>query len=70
MPPFSQDRPRFRPSPPRELSELDGVLLVDKAPEMTSHDVVAITRRALDTKKVGHCGTLDPLATRLLTAQD
>jgi len=33
---------------------------------MTSHDVVAIVRRALDTKKVGHCGTLDPLATGLL----
>jgi tRNA pseudouridine55 synthase len=45
---------------------IDGVLLVDKAPGMTSHDVVAITRRALDTKKVGHCGTLDPLATGLL----
>ncbi len=42
------------------------MLLVDKAPGMTSHDVVAITRRALDTKKVGHCGTLDPLATGLL----
>ncbi|MEI6070631.1 MAG: tRNA pseudouridine(55) synthase TruB [Verrucomicrobiae bacterium] len=45
---------------------IDGVLLVDKAPGMTSHDVVAITRRALNTKKVGHCGTLDPLATGLL----
>ena len=45
---------------------IDGVLLVDKASGMTSHDVVAITRRALDTKKVGHCGTLDPLATGLL----
>jgi tRNA pseudouridine55 synthase len=45
---------------------LDGVLLIDKAPGMTSHDVVAITRRALNTKKVGHCGTLDPLATGLL----
>jgi len=45
---------------------LDGVLIVDKAPGMTSHDVVAIVRRALDTKKVGHCGTLDPLATGLL----
>lgn len=33
---------------------------------MTSHDVVAITRRALNTKKVGHRGTLDPLATGLL----
>ncbi len=46
--------------------QLDGVLLIDKAPRMTSHDVVAITRRALNTKKVGHCGTLDPLATGLL----
>ncbi|MEO6055054.1 MAG: tRNA pseudouridine(55) synthase TruB [Chthoniobacterales bacterium] len=45
---------------------IDGVLVVDKAPGMTSHDVVAITRRSLQTKKVGHCGTLDPLATGLL----
>jgi tRNA pseudouridine55 synthase len=45
---------------------LDGVLLIDKAPGMTSHDVVAIARRALNTKKVGHCGTLDPLATGML----
>src|SRR5205814_9177332 len=37
-----------------------------KAHGMTSHDVVAITRRTLNTKKVGHCGTLDPLATGLL----
>jgi tRNA pseudouridine55 synthase len=45
---------------------IDGVLLIDKAPAMTSHDVVAITRRVLNTRKVGHCGTLDPLATGLL----
>jgi tRNA pseudouridine55 synthase len=44
----------------------DGVLLIDKAPGMTSHDVVAKVRRALDFKKVGHCGTLDPMATGLL----
>jgi tRNA pseudouridine55 synthase len=44
----------------------DGVLLVDKAEDMTSHDVVALLRRALNIKKVGHCGTLDPLATGLL----
>src|SRR5437773_11535499 len=44
----------------------DGVLLVDKAGGMTSHDVVAIARRTLGTKKIGHCGTLDPLATGLL----
>ena len=50
----------------RSSNEIDGVLLVDKASGMTSHDVVAITRRALNTKKVGHCGTLDPLATGLL----
>jgi tRNA pseudouridine55 synthase len=46
--------------------EINGVLLVDKAAGMTSHDVVAITRRSLNTKKIGHCGTLDPLATGLL----
>jgi len=50
----------------RSLTELDGVLLVDKAPGMTSHDVVALVRRRLNIKKVGHCGTLDPLATGLL----
>jgi len=50
----------------RLVTELDGVLLVDKAAGMTSHDVVAIVRRALGFKKVGHCGTLDPLATGLL----
>ena len=45
---------------------LDGVLLVDKADGMTSHDVVALVRRQLGIKKVGHCGTLDPIATGLL----
>jgi ABC-type branched-subunit amino acid transport system permease subunit len=43
-----------------------GVLLIDKAQDMTSHDVVAIARRALNTKKIGQCGTLDPMATGLL----
>ncbi len=43
-----------------------GVLLIDKAPDFTSHDVVAVGRRALNTKKIGHCGTLDPMATGLL----
>jgi tRNA pseudouridine55 synthase len=45
---------------------LDGVLLVDKAEDMTSHDVVALVRRSLGIKKAGHCGTLDPIATGLL----
>lgn len=44
----------------------DGFLIVDKAPGMTSHDVVAIGRRALNTRKVGHAGTLDPMATGVL----
>src|SRR3954449_5550009 len=44
----------------------DGVLLVDKAEGMTSHDVVALARRKLEIKKIGHCGTLDPIATGLL----
>lgn len=48
------------------LSAVDGVLLVDKAGGMTSHDVVALVRRQLGIKKVGHCGTLDPIATGLL----
>ena len=43
-----------------------GVLLIDKAQDMTSHDVVAIARRSLGIKKIGHCGTLDPMATGLL----
>jgi tRNA pseudouridine55 synthase len=45
---------------------LNGVLLVDKGPDMTSHDVVAVARRCLNTKKIGHCGTLDPMATGML----
>ncbi len=43
-----------------------GVLLVDKPPGRTSHDVVAVARRALGVKKAGHAGTLDPFATGLL----
>ncbi len=43
-----------------------GLLLIDKSAGMTSHDVVYRVRRALGTKKVGHAGTLDPLATGLL----
>ena len=43
-----------------------GVLLVDKPGGMTSHDVVARARKALGTRKIGHAGTLDPMATGLL----
>ena len=44
----------------------DGFLVVDKAGGMTSHDVVAVGRKALGTRKVGHAGTLDPMATGVL----
>lgn len=43
-----------------------GILLVDKPQGITSHDVVARARRLLGTRKVGHAGTLDPMATGLL----
>lgn len=48
------------------MESVDGVLLVDKGQDMTSHDVVAVARRSLGIKKIGHCGTLDPMATGLL----
>lgn len=44
----------------------DGLIVVDKAPGMTSHDVVARCRRIARTRKVGHGGTLDPMATGVL----
>ncbi|GAA1639519.1 tRNA pseudouridine(55) synthase TruB [Microbacterium flavum] len=44
----------------------NGILLVDKPGGVTSHDIVARARRALGTRKVGHAGTLDPMATGLL----
>ena len=46
--------------------ELEGVLLVDKPTDHTSHDVVARLRRKLRMKRIGHAGTLDPMATGLL----
>jgi tRNA pseudouridine55 synthase len=45
---------------------VDGVLLIDKPPGITSHDVVAAVRRALGGPRTGHAGTLDPFATGLL----
>jgi len=49
-----------------QLEELHGVLLVDKPQAHTSHDVVARLRGKLHTRKIGHAGTLDPMATGLL----
>jgi len=48
------------------MSTTDGFVVVDKAGAMTSHDVVAVGRRVLGTRKVGHAGTLDPMATGIL----
>ena len=45
---------------------MDGILLIDKPAGITSHKVIAIIRKKLSLKKVGHAGTLDPLATGLL----
>ena len=51
-------------------SEIDnlpgGVLAIKKAAGMTSHDVVNKIRRLYNTKRVGHAGTLDPMATGVL----
>ena len=48
------------------MSERDGVLVVDKTPGPTSHDIVAAVRRIFGMRRVGHCGTLDPVATGVL----
>jgi tRNA pseudouridine55 synthase len=48
------------------VTPAEGLLLVDKPAGITSHDVVDRVRRTLATKKVGHAGTLDPMATGLL----
>lgn len=48
------------------FSSLDGALLIDKPATWTSHDVVAKVRNTFRLDKVGHCGTLDPMATGLL----
>ena len=45
---------------------IDGILVIDKPRDLTSHDVVAVARRALGERRIGHTGTLDPLATGVL----
>lgn len=50
----------------RQHNELDGVLLVDKPMDWTSQDAVSCIRSRFNLGKVGHCGTLDPMATGLL----
>ncbi|MBO3084405.1 tRNA pseudouridine(55) synthase TruB [Cellulomonas fengjieae] len=55
-----------RPQGPRRPTAADGVVVVDKPAGWTSHDVVARMRRLASTRKVGHAGTLDPMATGVL----
>lgn len=57
---------RPRDDRPRRPTAEDGVLVVDKPAGWTSHDVVARVRRLAATRKVGHAGTLDPMATGVL----
>jgi tRNA pseudouridine55 synthase len=45
---------------------VDGILVANKPPGPTSHDVVALVRRLAGTKRVGHGGTLDPFASGVL----
>jgi tRNA pseudouridine55 synthase len=49
-----------------KLNRMNGLLVLDKAAGMTSHDVVAIVRRATGERSIGHLGTLDPMATGVL----
>ncbi len=44
----------------------DGILIINKAQGMTSHDVVLLARRRLGVKRIGHAGTLDPIAKGVL----
>ncbi len=68
--PYKKDREdeatRSRVTRRRVTPTPDGILVVDKPPGWTSHDVVARARRLCATRKVGHAGTLDPMATGVL----
>ncbi len=50
----------------KELLNMNGIVIVDKPAGITSHDVVARLRRIYNTRRIGHSGTLDPLATGVL----
>ena len=53
-------------APRRIARALDGILAIDKSVGPTSHDVVASLRRIVGMRRIGHCGTLDPLASGVL----
>ncbi|MBN1257238.1 MAG: tRNA pseudouridine(55) synthase TruB [Planctomycetes bacterium] len=64
--PFPELKKIFRVTPLSLVNRIPGIYLVDKPAELTSHDIVAKARKSLRLKRVGHGGTLDPLATGLL----
>lgn len=53
-------------SKPYDNAAPNGLLLIDKPKDFSSHDIIAVARRVLQTRKIGHSGTLDPMATGLL----
>ena len=57
---------RSRPAAAAPSTAIEGVLVIDKASGMTSHDVVVAARRLLAQPRIGHTGTLDPMATGVL----
>ena len=64
--PVRREHERQRWVAPRREVPLSGILNVDKPPAMTSHDVVDAVRRVAGQRKVGHAGTLDPMASGVL----
>ena len=48
------------------MENINGIIVIDKERDYTSHDVVARVRKILSTRKIGHTGTLDPMATGVL----
>ena len=64
--PKGQERFGHRYVAPRREVPVSAILNVDKPPGMTSHDVVNVVRRVAGQRKVGHAGTLDPMATGVL----
>lgn len=64
--PFPELLATFKENPAALIGKIPGIYLVDKEKDWTSHDVVARMRRILQLRRVGHGGTLDPLAEGLL----
>src|SRR5260221_10667163 len=60
-------KPELRPSADSDsIMEPFGFLVVDKPQGMTSHDVISYVRRGIGVRRIGHAGTLDPMATGVL----